>query len=106
MSDSVSTVLDHPNDSSLSSDDNGAAEPRRARRLPRPSAGNLLDSNGETDDEEIEKLHRTIQDQTKALTEEKQNSLKVIRHPLIIFLLRLLFTKLNSNLIPSIYPAC
>jgi len=81
MNDSVSTVLDHRSDSSLSSDDNGT-NPRRTRQFRRASAGNLLDSNGETDDEEMEKLHKTIQDQTKALTEEKQNSLKVILYAL------------------------
>lgn len=81
MSDSVTTVLDHPSDSSISSDGNGA-DPRRSRRFRKSNGGNLLDSNGETDDEEIEKLHKRIQDQAKALTEEKQNSLKVIPHPL------------------------
>ena len=69
--------------SSVSSDDNGNRRPGSYRKA---SAADLLDSNGETDDEEIEKLHKTIHDQTKALTEEKQNALKVILMNSVLFI--------------------
>lgn len=44
---------------------------------PRKLSANLLDSNGESEDEEINKLQKVIQDQTKQLNEEKQTSRKV-----------------------------
>ena len=39
-----------------------------------------MDSNGESEDEEINRLHKIIQDQAKELNEEKLASRKVQLH--------------------------
>ena len=43
----------------------------------RKLAADLLDSNGESEDEEINKLQKIIQDQAKELNDEKLASRKV-----------------------------
>lgn len=71
-------------DSSLSSESEeiGQSKSKRSstsskKTSQRKLSANLLDSNGESDDEEINKLQKVIQDQTKQLNEEKQASRKV-----------------------------
>lgn len=50
------------------------------KRLIRKLGTTLLDSNGESEDEEINKLQKIIQDQAKELNDERQTSKKVSLH--------------------------
>ena len=68
-----------PSDSSISEDDVRTRSSRRQKpkKMSAKIADSLLDSNGETDDEEVEKLQKIIQEQSKMLNEEKVNCTKV-----------------------------
>ena len=85
---------DKSDSSSLSSEGEAVEFKKRDRSKSRSTAGSssrteknkklirklgttLLDSNGESEDEEIHKLQKIIQDQAKELNEERQTSKKV-----------------------------
>lgn len=78
------SIANSQTDSSLSSESEDATRSKSRRNSKdskkisqRKLAANLLDSNGESEDEEINKLQKIIQDQAKELNEEKSASRKV-----------------------------
>lgn len=77
-------------DSSLSSESAEEINKSKSKKSgkktnQRKLSANLFDSNGESEDEEINKLQKVIQDQAKELNEEKQASRKVINSKFIYF---------------------
>ena len=99
-------------DSSVASEAEDAEKSAKARRsgsaksksLSQRKSVSLLDSNGESDDEEINKLQKIIQDQAKELNDERLASKKV--HVLAIklkflfsfYVFKSFFAKLKASL--------
>ena len=78
------SIANSQTDSSLSSESEETTRSKSRRNSKdgkkinqRKLAADLLDSNGESEDEEINKLQKTIQDQAKELNDEKLASRKV-----------------------------
>lgn len=72
---SLSSETDNISHGKIKSAGNKDSRKTSQRKL----SANLLDSNGESEDEEINKLQKVIQDQAKELHEEKQAARKVIQ---------------------------
>ena len=78
------SIANSQTDSSLSSESEETTRSKSRRNSKdgkkinqRKLAADLLDSNGESEDEEINKLQKIIQDQAKELNDEKLASRKV-----------------------------